>query len=221
MAIEFLQMIINVNSFNVKEISKWKNIEEKCPTDVGYATASTPFYDFIDKAGRMARGGSRYVGTYNHAESFLVRAAAIAGRPDLAYKVSRRVLPFEEEYAPVEKTFSPPFAIANKYSNVPSSMHRVQLQYLSGTVSYVLRNAYNFFFGITYGYDGLTVKPSLPSEFGECSVEFSYLGNKFRMHFIPAKGEKSVSFNGAKKSDTELFIADGEMKKENVIVFNY
>ena len=30
MAIEFLQMIINVNSFNVKEISKWKNIEEKC-----------------------------------------------------------------------------------------------------------------------------------------------------------------------------------------------
>ena len=29
MAIEFLEMIINVNSFNMNKISKWKNTEEK------------------------------------------------------------------------------------------------------------------------------------------------------------------------------------------------
>ena len=197
-----------------------KNIEEKAPTDVGFATATTPFYDFIDKAGRMARGGSRYLGTYNHAESFLVRAACIAGRPDLAYRVSRYVLPFEEEYAPVEKTFAPPFCIANKYSNVPSSLHRVQLQYLSGTVSYVLRNVYNFFFGITYGYDGLTVSPSLPREFGKCSVEFSYLGKKFSMEFIPSE-KKSVTFNGKKTEKSEIFIPDEDMKEENILIFEY
>ena len=198
-----------------------KNIEEKCPTDVGYATASTPFYDFIDKAGRMARGGSRYLGTYNHAESFLIRAACAAGRADLAYKVSRRVLPLEEEYAPVEKTFAPPFCIANKYSNVPSSLHRVQLQYLSGTVSYVLRNVYNFIFGITYGYDGLTIAPSVPEEFGECSVEFSYLGNKFKMNFVPSDNEKRITFNGEKIVGNKIFIPDEKMEKENLLIINY
>ena len=197
-----------------------ENIEKKSPTDVGFATASTPFYDFIDKAGRTARGGSRYVGTYNHAQSFLVRAACIAKRPDLAYKVSRYVLPFEDEYAPVEKTFAPPFCIANKYSNVPSSLHRVQLQYLSGSVSYVLRNVYNFFFGITYGYDGLTVNPSLPREFGRCSVEFSYLGKKFFMQFLPSE-QKSITFNGKKTAEASIFIPDEEMNNENVLVFEY
>ena len=198
-----------------------KNIEERSPTDVGYATASTPFYDPIEKAGRMARGKSNFVGTYNHAESFLIRAAAAAGRPDLAYKVSRYVLPFEEEYAPVEKTFSPPFAIANKYSNVPSSLHRVQLQYLSGTVSYVLRNTYNFFFGITYGYEGLTVKPSLPREFGECSVKFSYLGKNFEMFFVPTEGKKTISFNGVEAERAEIFISDAEMADQNVLIIKY
>ena len=196
-------------------------IEEKCPTKVGYATASTPFYDPIDKAGRMGRGGSTTVGTYNHAESFLVRAACAAGRPDLAYKVSRRVLPIEQEYAPVEKTFAPPFCIANKYSNVDSSLHRVQLQYLSGTVSYVLRNVYNYFVGITYGYEGLTLSPSVPAEFGAFSVEFSYLGKKFYVSFLPSDGERSITVNGKTNDGITAFIPDGEMIDENIVIVKY
>ncbi|MBO5878987.1 MAG: hypothetical protein J6Q68_00330 [Clostridia bacterium] len=212
--------IISGCADDAMSVSVLKNIEEKSKCRVGYATASTPFYDYIDKAGRMGRGGSRYVGVYNHAESFLIRAACIAKRPDLAYDVSRYVLPFEEEYAPVEMTYSAPFAIANKYSNVDSSLHRVQLQYLSGTVSYVLRNTYNFFFGITYGYDGLTVKPSLPREFGKCSVDFLYLGKKFHIDFIPSK-EKSIVFNSKKLMAESIFIADSDMEEENKLVIEY
>ena len=194
-----------------------ENIESRSPYFRGYSTISTPFYDYIDKAGRMGRGGSTALGTYNHAESFLIRAACIANRPDLAYNVSRYTLPFENEYAPVEKTFAPPFAIANKYYND----NRVQLQYLSGTVSYVLRNVYNFIFGITCGYEGLTISPSVPCEFGKCGVSFSYLEKKFDIEFIPTDGEKRIDFGEKSIIGGEIFISDDEMQDENRITVFY
>ena len=108
-------------------------------------------------------------------------------------------------------------------------LHWVGFQFLSGTVSYTLRIIYNFFFGITYDYDGLKIRPCLPKEFGNCSVKFTYLGKKFTMNFTQGEN-KSVKLNGADwsktKYDTEYrkdvtFIADGDMKDENVIDIVY
>lgn len=197
------------------------NIEKKCPTEVGYSTVTAPFYEYVDKAGRVGLGGSKTVNLYNHAQSFLIRAACTVGRADLAYDISRHVLPLEEEYAPVEKTFAPPFTLANKYDNSEANKHRVQLQYLSGTVSYFLRIVYNYFFGIRYGYRGLTVKPCMPREFGKCSAEFTYLGKKFKIEFTPSATEKSISFNSKLQGTTELHIPDSEIFDENIIKVKY
>jgi cellobiose phosphorylase len=198
-----------------------KNVEERCSCRRGHATSSTPFYDYIDKAGRAGLGGQKTQGVYNHAQSFYIRACCEAGRPDLAYNASRYILPFEEEYAPVEFTFASPFTIANGYSNSDSSLHRVQLQYLSGTVSYVLRTVYEFFFGITYGYNGLTIKPCVPEAFGTCETEFTYLNNKFKMRFIPKNGEKKIIVNGKEYNELNVFIPDNEILTENDIVVYY
>lgn len=198
-----------------------KNIEERNTCRRGFASASTPFYDYIENAGRVGLGGQKTHGVYNHAQSFFIRACCVAGKPNLAYRATRYILPFEEEYAPVETTYAPPFTIANAYSNSDENLNRVQLQYLSGTVSYVLRTVYEFFFGITYGYDGLTVKPCVPTAFGDCETEFTYLGKKFKIQFKPANGKKSVKVNGELKGEKQAFIPDGEMKELNFIVVEY
>jgi cellobiose phosphorylase len=130
-------------------------------------------------------------------------------------------LPFEQEYAPVEMTYAPPFCIANSYNNSDANLNRVQLQYLSGTVSYVLRNVHNFFFGVTYEYDGLTIKPALPKEFGDCSNEFTYLDKKFRLEFKQTGKDKTFTFNGKTIKADKLFIADSEMSDNNLIVIEY
>ena len=177
-----------------------KNIEEECPTDRGYSTTTTPFYEYVDKAGRVGLGGGKAASLYNHAQSFMIRAACTVKRPDLAYRISRYILPFEEEYSPVERTCAPPFTLANKYDNSDANKHRVQLQYLSGTVSYFLRTVYNFFFGVRYGYEGLTIMPCMPKEFGKCSADITYLGKKFHIEAIPTDGEKTITVNGEKKT---------------------
>lgn len=194
----------------------------------GYNTNSVGFFTPIEKAGRVGLGSGAE--PYNHAQSFYVRACCECGRPEIAYKATRYILPFEEEYSPAEMTFSPPFAIANGYSNNEKFMHRVELQYLSGTVSYVLRTVYNFFGGITYGYDGLTLKPCLPKEFGNCIITFTYLGKKFTVNYKQTENQdKTVIFNGKKwateinenSGKTMAFFKDSDMLEDNVVEFEY
>lgn len=204
-----------------KTISVIENIEERNACRRGFATASTPFYDYIENAGRVGLGGQKTQGVYNHAQSFFIRACCVAGKPDLAYRATRYILPFEEDYAPVETTYAPPFTIANAYSNSDENLNRVQLQYLSGTVSYVLRTVYEFFFGITYGYDGLTIKPCVPTSFENCETEFTYLGKRFNIRFKPTNGEKTIKVNGELKGEKQVFIPDDEMKETNSIVVEY
>ena len=124
------------------------NIEKECYGKMGYNTSSKGFPVYIEKAGRKGDGTSPSTFSYNHAQSFFVRACTTCGNEETAYKVTRHILPIEEEYAPVEKTFAPPYAIANMYSSSVRFPHRVGFQFLSGTVSYVLRTVYNFFLGL-------------------------------------------------------------------------
>ena len=176
-----------------------------------------PFYDYIDKAGRVGLGGDKTLEVYNHAQSFYVRACCEAGRADLAYNATRYILPIEDEYAPVEATYAAPFVIANMYNNSDAHLNRAQLQYLSGTVSYVLRTVHNFFFGIKYGYNGLEIKPCMPQEFGDCKIDFTYLGKKFTLEFKKAE-RKQALVNGQKTDSEKIFIPDKEMAQENIIV---
>lgn len=197
------------------------NLVKKCTGEVGYATVSNPFLQYIDKAGRVGLGTSKTVNLYNHAQSFMVRAACAAGDAELAYDITRHILPFEEEYHPVELTSAPPFTLANKYDNSEANKHRAQLQYLSGTVSYFLRTVYNFFIGMKYSYTGLEVKPCVPREFGDFSAELTYLGKHFCVKLTPAKSEKAIRFNSVKLGEYRAFIPDSEMREENLIEIEY
>ena len=216
-----------------KEMKKsiLENIEKYSFGRMGYNTGSSNFKHPVSCAGRIGTLAFSMASPYNHAQSFLVRAGCVAGDKATAYKATRYILPIEEAYAPVEKTFAPPYAIANSYSNSDANLHRVELQFLSGTVSYVLRNVYSYFFGITYGLDGLSVQGCMPEEFGDCSAEFTYLGKKFVLAYKKVeKAEKEVRFNGEKwtkqvyceeRDGYYPFFADADMQDENVIEVEY
>lgn len=205
------------------------NIEKLSFGRLGYNTNSLAFKKFVPKAGRVGNLSLTEDCPYNHAQSFLVRACCVAGDAKTAYKATRYILPIEQEYAPVEKTFAAPFCIANAYNSSDVNLHRVELQFLSGTVSYVLRTVYAYFFGITYGFDGLTIKHCLPKEFGNCSATFSYLGKNFILKFTKTE-KSSTKFNGNKWNKVKFseeyqkdfpFIADEDMKEQNIIEIEY
>ena len=198
---------------------------------MGYNTQNVAFKKFVSKAGRVGNGNFPNVAPYNHAQSFFVRACCVLGDAERAYKATRYILPIEEEYAPVEMTYAPPYALANAYSNKDNNLHRVELQFLSGTVSYVLRIYYNYFFGIKYGYDGLVIDPCLPKEFGDCEVTFTYLNKNLKVLYKNTENlEKQVLFNGEKWNKNKYiveseryvaFFADSDMLDNNVVEIEY
>ena len=199
-----------------------ENVENRCYCGVAYNTESKGYAVYVDKAGRVGDGTRPSASSYNHAQSFLVRACCVADNAEMAYKASRHIYPIEETYAPTEKTVAPPYAIVNCYAN---SDKRAGFQFLSGTVSYVLRTFYSFFFGITFEYDGLTVRSCVPKAFGDCSAEFTYLGKKFTVRYTQ-NGKKEVRLNGKLWNKTKNskengkacpFIADLDMQEENLI----
>ncbi len=203
-----------------------QNIEDNCRTELGYNTISRGFPVYVDKAGRIGNGTKPVPYTYNHAQSFYVRALCACGKADLAYEATRYILPIDSELLPPELTGAPPFAIANEYSTSPKALKRAGFQFLSGTVSYVLRTVYNFFFGITPAYDGLIIKPCMPAAFGDCSARFTYLGRSFTLKYTHTEsGDKRFILNGreleAQKDGcsglSQVFIADTELADENII----
>ena len=66
----------------------------------------------------------------------------------------------------------------------------------------------------------MRIKPSLPREYGNCSVDFTYLGKAFHIDFVPSE-EKSITFAGKESVGTEIFIPDSEMDCENKILVKY
>jgi len=197
---------------------------------LGYNVVSKPFKSYVEKAGRMGSLLLNNSDPYNHATSFLVRACCASGNADMAYKATRYIFPIEEDYAPCDKTFAPPFTIANSYNCEEKYLHRVELQYLSGTVSYVLRNFYSSFCGINYSFDGLVIKPCLPRDFGDFSIEFDYLGKKFTVNYCVNQDKcGQMILNGvplATKENTQSgknmsTIKDGDFKDVNVIDVYY
>jgi cellobiose phosphorylase len=197
------------------------NIKKENFGVVGYNTVSKGFPVYIDKAGRIGNGNFASASPYNHAQSFYVRACCVAGDAEEAYKATRYIFPIEEEYAPVEKTLSSPYAIVNCYG----LNHTAGFQFLSGTVSYVLRNFYNNFLGIVYRYDGLEICPCLPKALGDCQVEFEYLGKKFTVKYYQNK-PNGIMLNGKKWDKTVVrfegektayYFADADLIDNNII----
>ncbi|MBQ6922432.1 MAG: hypothetical protein IJQ66_05015 [Clostridia bacterium] len=94
-----------------------------------------------------------------------------------------------------------------------------------------MRTAYSYFFGISYGFDGLTIKHCLPKEFGDCSAEFTYIDKKFTLIYKRTdKLLKVVKFNGDEWTKTVYseeygkvfpFFADEDMQDENIIEIEY
>ena len=169
---------------------------------------------------------------YNQgSHGFLIRALATAGRGDLLYEVLKCLLPYDQRIHPVSATLAPPYAVVNCYLEVPGFMYRGGLLFLTGSIAYGLRAAYEWMFGIKFLLDGLVIDPCIPHSFGKIEAHFRHLGKKVRLVIKNPGGSqcgvREMRVNGIKVtstrqdpfSDRNLFLADDRMfnNKINII----
>ncbi len=168
---------------------------------------------------------------YNQgSHGFLIRALATAGRGDMLYEVLRCLLPYDQEIHPVSATLTPPYAVVNCYLEVPGFMYRGGLLFLTGSIAYGLRAAYEWMFGIRPQLDGLVIDPCVPTSFRKIEAHFQHLGKKVRLVIknpdASQCGVRKMRVNGievtCKRHDPfsgrEQFLADDRMFKNKVNV---
>jgi cellobiose phosphorylase len=138
---------------------------------------------------------------YNHgSQGFLCRALAVAGRGDQLLEVMRYLYPFDQKNHPIRSTMTPPYAITNCYQLVPGFMYRGGMLFLTGSIAYGIRAAYDFLLGIRPLPDGLALDPCLPRKFGRVTASFAYLSKRVELTIENPEpvqcGVKIMTLNG-------------------------
>ena len=170
---------------------------------------------------------------YNQgSHGFLIRALATAGRGDMLYELLRCLLPYDQGIHPVSATLTPPYAVVNCYLEIPGFMYRGGLLFLTGSIAYGLRAAYEWMFGIRPQFDGLVIDPCIPTAFGKMSARFRHQGRDVNLIIENPDarecGVLSMSVNGQivlpQRKDTfsgrKIFVVPDALfdRKKNIIV---
>lgn len=203
----------------------------KC--DGGYMLNWPPFiYGPVPNVGRMASGDSpagrsEHANPYNQgSHGFLGRALSVVGKGDLLYQVFRLMLPYDQSLHPIDQTMSAPYANVNVWQRVPRFMNRSLMTFLTGSIAYSIRMAYDWMFGIQPTLDGLAIDPCMPTDFKNPKATFQYLGKKIELEIVNKNGKgvgvKSLKLNGkpieAKQIDPfsrrERFVIEEDMLKK-------
>ena len=189
----------------------------------------------ISFIGRMATGDQgaglwENGAVYNHgSHGFYARALAAAGQAETLKDVIEYMLPYNEEFHPVEKTMSPPYAIVNCYQDVPVFRHRGGMTFLTGTIAMAVRAVYNWMFGITPEFGGISFRPCLTKENDGAYVCYRLGERELRITYRQT-GSLAVMVNGKKTAEQQMcpatektypFVTFAQLQKRNDIIVEY
>jgi cellobiose phosphorylase len=124
--------------------------------------------------GRVASGdlmpGVAENGTvYNHgSQTFLARAAAVAGDGDALLAILRWALPCYPELHPLATARTPPYAMVNCWMETPGHDGEGGTLFLTGAVGVLRRVIVEGLLGFRPEMDGIRLQPCLPDEWKSC-----------------------------------------------------
>ena len=187
---------------------------------------------FIGRMGTGDQGAGLWENgaVYNHgSHGFYARALAAAGQAETLKEVMEYMLPFNGKFHPVEKTMSPPYAIVNCYQDIPGFRHRGGMTFLTGTIAMAVRAVYNWMFGITPEFGGISFRPCLGPENDGAYVCY-HAGERVLRITYRHTGFLSVIVNGKKVAERQIcpatkksypFVTFAQLQKINNIVVEF
>lgn len=161
-----------------------RSVQRLMDLPVGLPLVAPPFTRIEEQVGlisRMAPGVHHNGGSWNHAVTWAIIAECRIGRPDRALELYRRIFPayLSQRW---QDHRSEPYIHAS-YTDAPASGHpgRTGVGFNTGTVCWIYRALHEGFAGITAGWDGLRIAPSLPREWDWLEVRRRYRDNEFHI----------------------------------------
>lgn len=186
----------------------WTAIDEILESEHGSLTLWPPYTGRDGNSGRvsMLLPGMYENGTpYCHGTAFKIVADIVGGRPDTALRSWKKVMPDNPAH-PSSVSGCEPYAFTNQYLGPTNGRAGDSISgWITGTAGWMFRSVLEYFCGVRPAYNGLEVKPCLPSSWSKARVVRTFRGREFdiRIERNP-QGGYAVTVDG--KPNPEGFI---------------
>ncbi len=181
-----------------------KAIDEKLETTHGTLTCFPAYTKKDENVGRLTMipaGIYENSTPYCHGTAFKIVSDCIAGRPDEALKTFYKVMPDNKEHPSIISGCEP-YAYTNQYFGPDNARAGDSVTgWITGTAGWMLRVVLEYFCGIQPGYDGLYIKPNLPSGWNDISVKRVLRGKTYDIRIIRKDGKYDIYINDKLSKD--------------------
>jgi cellobionic acid phosphorylase len=187
-------------------------IDEHLKTPYGAMMLAPAYTSMRDNIGRVTQkhpGSGENGSIYNHAATFCIYALFGAGLHELAYAELRKMLPgpTDEDY---KQRGQLPVFIPNYYRGAvkqfPRTAGRSSQMFNTGAASWLYRTIVERLFGLRGTPEGLSINPSLPTEWRQASATRRFRGATIE-----------VSFTRRQDATTTTMVVDGEEQPDLVL----
>lgn len=165
--------------------------------DFGFPLNDPPYMQYDPMAGRMSGmlpGLFENGGVYCHASAFKILADCRTGRGDEALRTLQKIMP-DSKQNPSAQSGAEPYVFTNCYATHPKYFGRSYQSWTTGTSAWCLMGLYEGILGAKRDFDGLRVRPCLPSGWQQAEMTRRFRSADY--HILIRRGEdKGMTVDG-------------------------
>ena len=200
-----------------------ESVDKYLDSDYGPLTLYPTYTKFNNRIGRLTSfiPGIWENGTpYCHGGTFKVVADCLLGRGDKAYETILKIMP-NSETNPSTHSGCEPYALTNMYFG-PDNPRRGEtlFAWVTGTAGWMFRAVVQYMMGFHPEYNGFSIKPCIPAEWGEVTLTRKFRGDTYNVTIKNESGAqsgvKSVTLDGVEVGASIKLVGDGNT--HNVVV---
>jgi cellobiose phosphorylase len=162
------------------------SMDERLGTDLGYLLLAPTYTRLEERVGRISsmEPGIAENGTiYSHLNAWMIMGLLRLGMADKAYELFKKISPAYcgEEGDP--KRLAVPYMYANSYSGPDHHNKPFEMEYtwITGSVAWFGTIIPGEMLGVDADYEGLRIKPCIPSSWKECSLVRRWRGADYHV----------------------------------------
>ncbi len=178
------------------------SVKEKLDTKYGVMIlqpAYTKYYLNLGEISSYPPGYKENAGIFCHNNPWISIAETVIGRGNRAFEVYKKTCPsYIEDISEIHRT--EPYVYSQMVAGRDAKFHgEAKNSWLTGTAAWTFANLSQSILGVQPSYDGLTINPCIPEDFGDFKLTRNF---RDAMYYIDVKNPNNVQ-KGVVKMDVD------------------
>jgi cellobiose phosphorylase len=199
-------------------------VEEELECEVGPVLLKPAYSSpdpYIGYISRYAPGVRENGGVYSHAATWSIWAAAILNKPEMVYRLYRKLCPIYNSMEPNQYMAEPYVTSGNIDGQDSPHYRRGGWTWYTGSAAWLFRVTYDYLLGIQADYDGLIINPVIPDAWKKVNIRRLFRSVVYHIEILNKSsripGKMVIKMNGKKLTGNKIPVMTGQ-SPVNIII---